>query len=349
MKLYQITIRPQTPFGTSLKGDTLFGHFCWQAAYDRGLLNGGLDSWIERYPEKPFAIFSSAFPLLAPAGGESENSAFVLALPRPQLPAALLAPAPAAARRERLIARKRQKKQKWLLVDEQTLELKLDDEHLADDRELYRLFRRGLPAGIDQRLVDGPNRELALTEHHAHNAINRLTNTTGKEFAPYQCSEIVWPPGLELAFFVLAAPEALGEAQLETGLGRIGAFGFGRDAGTGRGRFEITGIEERGLPIGANANACYTLAPAVPEAGRYRQLFYTPFTRFGRHGDRLARSANPFKAPIVMADEGAVLVPTDPGQLQRPWLGRALTGISRVQPETVAQGYTIYIPCEVAV
>ena len=54
MKIYGITIQPLSPFGTLLKGDTLFGHFCWQAAEDGALLAGGLDKWIDCYASESF-------------------------------------------------------------------------------------------------------------------------------------------------------------------------------------------------------------------------------------------------------------------------------------------------------
>jgi CRISPR-associated protein Csm4 len=192
---------------------------------------------------------------------------------------------------------------------------------------------------------------VGLLEHRSHNSINRLTGTTGSEggFAPYQCEDICWPPGAELVVFVLVDEAALDAESLETGLSRIGDFGFGRDAGSGCGRFEVLGVEEVDIPDRTGANACYTLAPSVPETGLYRRKFFTPFIRFGRHGDRLARSRNPFKAPVVMADEGAVFIPKDSGPLSRSWLGRAVKGLSLAQPEAVGQGYTIYLPCEVAV
>ena len=40
MKTFKFTLRPLTPFGTPVAGDTLFGHFCW-AARER---NGDSDS-----------------------------------------------------------------------------------------------------------------------------------------------------------------------------------------------------------------------------------------------------------------------------------------------------------------
>jgi CRISPR-associated protein Csm4 len=91
-------------------------------------------------------------------------------------------------------------------------------------------------------------------------------------------------------------------------------------------------------------NALYTLAPSVPEANAYRDCLFSPFTRFGKHGDRLATSGIPFKCPILMADEGAVLVPKDGANPGRPYVGRAVRHISKSEPRAVAQGYAPVIP-----
>jgi CRISPR-associated protein Csm4 len=60
LKLCEVIIKPMSAFGTLLKGDTLFGQFCWQAVYDSELLSGGLEKRLSEYHENPFAIFSSA-------------------------------------------------------------------------------------------------------------------------------------------------------------------------------------------------------------------------------------------------------------------------------------------------
>ena len=73
-------------------------------------------------------------------------------------------------------------------------------------------------------------------------------------------------------------------------------------------------------------------------------MFFSPFTRFGRHGDVLAKSENPFKSPVIMADEGGVFVPEDSEILNKPYIGSAVTNISKAEPGTVAQGYSLFIP-----
>ena len=62
MKIYEITIKPLSGFGTTLKGDTLFGHICWQAAYDDGLFGRSIESLLSNYSENPFVVMSSAYP-----------------------------------------------------------------------------------------------------------------------------------------------------------------------------------------------------------------------------------------------------------------------------------------------
>jgi len=76
-------------------------------------------------------------------------------------------------------------------------------------------------------------------------------------------------------------------------------------------------------------------------------MFFAPFTRFGRHGTQLLHKGKPFKNPVVMADEGAVFLPK-PGDIPKtPYIGQAVTGISKAMPEAVAQGYSLVLPLNI--
>lgn len=135
--------------------------------------------------------------------------------------------------------------------------------------------------------------------------------------------------------------------RLIAGLARIGQSGFGRDASTGLGKFCV--LEQQELDLArygaAQPNALYTLAPCVPEPDAYNDALFTPFTRFGRHGDHLATSGKPYKNPVIMLDEGALLFPADIGQAcKKSYLGTGLNGLSKIQKTAVAQGYSLYIP-----
>ncbi len=337
MKLFAITIKPRAAFGTPLKGDTLFGSFCWQAAQDEELLTGGLSTWIERYSERPFLVLSSAFPQIV-----GKDDGVTYALPRPALPQSWLDPGDDGDCAERLKSRKEKRARRWLLTGED-LTIRLDWEHLVDDGHLSRKIAAAL--GMDE-----PDCRFLRRFEQSHNTINRLTNTTGKGFfAPYSMENFSYLPGMDLVIFALLDEEALSEEKLLTGLERIGAFGFGRDASTGLGRFLIGECKEISRPDPDGANAIFTLSPWVPAPEEFDQTWFTPFTRFGRHGAQLLHTGRPFKNPVVMADEGAVFRPRKAEQLGGKYCGRAVTGISKAQPEAVCQGYAVALPMQLPV
>lgn len=339
MKLYAVTIKPLSPFGTPLKGDTLFGIFCWQAAEDPSLLQGGLDHWIARYKEKPFAVFSSAWPQLKTGGW---------AIRRPELPMSWLQGKDGGKScKEKLNERKQNKARKWLTINER-LEVNLSWEKMVNDRDLTVLLKTGLQQ--ENPLDSDDSRKLCMSVEQQHNSINRETNTTGKGFfAPYSMPMYCFLPGVKLTMFVLLDEEALTAEQLRTGMERIGSWGFGRDASTGLGRFSVEDVSEQAIMRRTDADSCLTLGPCVPGADEFANVWFSPFTRFGRHGAHLLHTGKPFKNPVVMADEGAVFRPRKEAQFQRPYLGTAVTGISKALASAVCQGYTIYLPMKLPV
>ena len=108
----------------------------------------------------------------------------------------------------------------------------------------------------------------------------------------------------------------------------------------------MQGIEELHLPITEKADACLVLGPCVPEKDKFKAMYFSPFTRFGRHGAQMLHTGKPFKNPVVMADEGAVFVPHDGSFPNKPYIGRAVQNISKAQPEAVCQGYSLYLPMQ---
>lgn len=333
MRLYEIRIEPVSFLGTPLKGDTIFGQFCWQAKYDAELLNGGLEKWIACYDEKPFAIFSTAWPII------KGKNAYSYALKRPDYPLKIFSKAEFADKGEFYERRKERFEKTWMLVG-RDFKVDLSLNNLRTDAEIMSEVR-----SLDRVMKKHQYRKVKSDFVQAHNTINRTTMTTGEGlFAPYSKRNYVYSPGIELAIFVLLDLEATDIERVAKAFQRIGKLGFGRDASTGLGRFIVSGTDEITIPKKNGADACYTLSPAVPERDLYEGIFFSPFTRFGRHGDILATSPHPFKAPIIMADEGAVFFPKDDRAWQKPYLGRAITGISKVEENTVAQGYSIYLP-----
>ncbi|MBW1800287.1 MAG: hypothetical protein JRJ85_06105 [Deltaproteobacteria bacterium] len=239
---------------------------------------------------------------------------------------------------------KEYKMRKWMVLDE---EMKIDLSNsifLKDEQLLEEAVSRTIRETWERSDKTGSQHFIRhLTQ--PHNTINRLTGTTGTgDFAPYMKENLYYYPETELSLFVLLDENMTNIEHIMEGLGNIGRFGFGRDASIGLGRFEICDSDEIEIMDSKDANACYSLAPCVPEKDMFERIYFSPFIRFGKHGDRLANAGNPFKNPVIMADEASVFIPKTRNVFEKPYIGSAVTGVSNVEPQSVVQGYTPYIP-----
>jgi CRISPR-associated protein Csm4 len=338
LNCYEIRLIPEAGFATPLKGDTVFGHFCWQAAHDPDLIEGGLDRAMERYGESPFAVFSSGFPVLA----EAEP---VYLMKRPDMPLERLFNIDRTDCRKALETLSELKERRWMEVGpDWTIDL-AETAFFSDDDLRTRLMAQSSADVRRQLIRAGAMGGVQTKFSQPHNTINRLTMTTGTgPFAPFNQDASYYHPGLTLAMLVLVDPSQTDGERIERGLERVGRWGYGRDASTGKGRFTIESRRQVELPPAADGDACYTLAPCVPEAGAFDPAHFVPFVRFGKHGDRLAQGGNPFKNPVIMADDAAVFRPKNPVTFERPYIGRAVSGVSKSLPETRVQGYAPYLP-----
>lgn len=337
MKLYDITLNIRSGLGTPLKGDTLFGHFCWQTAYDASLVEGGLEKQLKYYTTRPFAIFSSAIAKLGTVPAR-------YALKRPEMPLSRLYSL-GSNKAQRIRNAKKVKKEKWLLHSGLKT-IALNRAVYYTDKALFHEIRQSLDPSESKNIELSSIDELIKTAVQPHNTINRLSQSTGTgQFAPHAKENFFYHPHSELAVLVLLDENATDIDCIVTGLKRIGRWGYGRDASIGMGRFEVACYENIPLPNYAQADACYTLAPCVPDTEYFQNAWFKPFVRFGKHGDQLVHSGNPFKNPVIMADEGAVFVPKSKQMFKKHYLGQAVTeGVSLSMPQTVVQGYTLYLP-----
>jgi len=311
LKVYQVNIRPLTGFGIPIKGDTLFGHLCWQLYYDSNLVGKSLESLLTDYSVNPFCIISSAFPFV---NGK-------VYLKKPSLPMHILYK-------------------------------KYSDEELISKRkdlkkEMYFKLELPLSPLHELEFVDKPEgKEVEKRDEQVRCTIHRLLGTTsGGGFSPYVIPKHWYIT--DLAIFVGIRDDIKVKGIIE-GLSRIGKFGYGKDATSGWGKFEIVSYQEIDFyeRLNSNCNAYYTLSPSLPEKNiNYRKIYYEPTIRFGRHGDILSVSKNPFKAPVLMADEGAVYIPEK--FEKRFYLGRAVYGVSSILEKAVVQAYSLVIPLEV--
>jgi len=340
LKLYEITIKPIGGFGTPLKGDTIFGHFCWQVAEDNTLVEGGIENLIRLYDKRPFVIFSSAFPKLV-------NSKTRYILKKPDLPIYFYMPQSIQEKTKKILLAKEHKKKKWMLVGED-LVINISKTKFLNDQEVTHELSRLITPQTKQQMKKVPESGFMTSFLQPHNTINRLIQTTGTgQFAPYMQESVFFYPETELAVFVLIDDSFTSIEQVCKALQSIGRWGYGKDASIGLGKFTLGEWEELSFPEVEESSLAflYSLAPAIPQKDAFSRIYFKPFIRFGKHGNKLACSRNPFKNPVIMADEGAVFVPKDGvTAFHRPYIGRCAKDLSKKMPETVIQGYAPCLP-----
>jgi len=179
LKLYRFIIRLKGGLATPLKGDTLFGQYCWQVAHDPALIQGDLGNWIKTYPESPWAVFSSAFPCF------TFVNEYLFAFRKPDLPLNFYFGKLPAEREERYQLTKSIKKTKWLMVGE-GLKITIKNETLASDQRLLKMAEDQATFETKRMVQKAGAPSLLKTEEQSHNTIRRTTNTTGPgAFAPY--------------------------------------------------------------------------------------------------------------------------------------------------------------------
>ena len=320
MKTLTLRLQPLSPFGTPPVGDTLFGQLCWTIRNQLG--EPKLAALLRGYTAgQPFAVVSDAFP-----------TGYVR---RPDLPPAWLNPLPHGTGMDR----KAFKKRVWLPLSAV----------LQKTSDQWHRYLQAVPSPTDKRgeSESGPD-PWCRERWQPHNQIDRRTGTTGKGeegFAPFVTQQWWYDPDVVLDVHVCHDPARIEAEMLLDLFGSVGKTGYGADASTGMGRFAVEVVESVIAGAQVQANAWLTLAPCAPQGLDFdaQRSWYRVSTRFGRHGDIGALSSHPFKAPILLADSGAVFSPRQ-AFVSRAIVGRGLGQqpdhpISHFMPETVHQGY----------
>ncbi len=167
------------------------------------------------------------------------------------------------------------------------------------------------------------------------NSINYKTSTTGSDgFDPY--GEIEFSFSKKDIYFLIG--DNFTTDDLTRTLQIVSEMGYGKDATIGKGRFRFSALEK--IDLNTNSTTYMALSPFTPNDLQCKDIFYEPFTRFGKIGASRV-STNPFKKPIVLADSGAVIQFQETQNIQ--YLGKAIKNISTYK-DVVHQGYSIVVP-----
>ena len=288
MLLYKVVIETTGHFVTPIKGDTLFGHFCWsyresfgESRLEHDILNGYTQS-------QPKIIFSDAYAhgyFYLPKYAYDLN--FELSYDATQ--------------------RKQIKGRKYLS----------QDIVLNKDVSLKNIWQDT----IQNKEYSALNAQDAKTPSiidfvQTHNTINRNIGTTSSGiFAPYNVNNFTYKSNkdetVKLDIFVMideVLANNCGIDEISKLIANIGLQGFGADASIGKGKFNVDSISEIQVK-NKTAKSGMTLAPAlVSENDNVDKVYYDTFTRFGRHGNIMAHSKQVFKLPITLMNSNAFVV-----------------------------------------
>ena len=216
---------------------------------------------------------------------------------------------------------------------------------LGEDSDDKKISRKKVWLTLEQ-LQAGKFRD-ALTDEEVknsdklavtmHNSINYKTFTTSDDgsFAPY--GEKEFSIGKKDIYFLLDKSQ-FSLDDLKKAYELLSQSGYGKDTTVGKGRFSFEDFEE--IKIDNSSKTFMTLSPFSPQGVECKEIYYEPFTRFGKFGgDRAFKNA--FKKPILMADSASVVHFEQVQELQ--YIGNAIKNISDTHPDTVHQGYSIVV------
>ncbi len=227
-------------------------------------------------------------------------------VPKPKMPFLLL--------NENSDEKKQNRKKIWLTLEQlqngEFAEAKTDDEAQSSDK----------------------------TAQVIRNSINYKTFTTTDDgaFAPYGEKELVLTKK-DIYFLIDETKFSLEE--LQQSFEQLSLHGYGKDTTIGKGRFSFEKFEE--VEQGNESKTFMTLSPFSPQGLDCKELYYEPFTRFGKHGGDRA-FVNAFKKPLLLADSACVVHFEFKQKLQ--YTGKAIKGVSTAHPKSVHQGYSIVVP-----
>jgi len=190
-------------------------------------------------------------------------------------------------------------------------------------------------AKTDKEIKNGDKEDITI-----HNALNYKTFHTGDGFDPHGLS--VSKLDKKDIFFLLDE-EQLKFDEFKDVLELLSDMGYGKKASVGKGRFEFDKDEIEEIKLNSNSKVFMTLSPFSPKGLNLKNIYYEPFTRFGKFGANRAYK-NAFKKPILLADVASVIEFDKVKEYQ--YLGHAISGLSDIPEysDTVHQGYSIVLP-----
>ena len=276
MQLFKLTIRPTSPFCTSLYSDTLFGAFCWSYKYIHG--EEKLDSLIQQCIDgKPPLLFSNAFPhdaIPVPLQVMNFNRDFVRETDK-------------EIGKRNYQLNKKFKKAEYITVS-----------------AFQSLSEKGFKGEKNTDIIV----KSPLSEHDTiRNLVSRDTgiveNRDGAGNLYAQTETFTMP---ESTFDIYIRTDFSIE-ELRQVLDLMFLLGIGGNKSVGKGRFSIESLAAASEFGHKNkANAYLLLSNYIPQKSESSKGYYATFIKNGMLDREFANGHNPYKKPLLFIRSGAV-------------------------------------------
>jgi CRISPR-associated protein Csm4 len=151
---------------------------------------------------------------------------------------------------------------------------------------------------------------------------------------------------IDISLYVKVADENWA-AEARTLLEQLAHSGYGARKTVGYGHFELvrwepfSGFQEPS----STTNGFISLSNWVPAHGDPQEGFYNTLVKYGKLGEELSRSENPFKFPLTMLTAGSAFYAHPPIE---PWYGRLVQNIAPGDERVVQYAYAFAVPAHLA-
>jgi CRISPR-associated protein Csm4 len=318
-KIYKLSLKQKSGLLTELDSDTIFGHFCWRMSDLLG--NKKLEEFLELYSKEPIFTISNGF-------FERDNNIY---LPNPLLP--LPQQKPLSQKDEKIkqfISYKNSKSLKFLTLDQFNFALKGDLAKLQDS-------------------LNSANFKTPKYFEYLRTSVKINRSTLSSEesqlfsYAPMFIEEIC-PDNNKLQFsntktilFIKVLDQSNYEIfDCENIIKEVFYIGYGKKKSSGYGEFEVLNYELfTDFDEPENSNAFITISNYIPSVDDELTDYYYDFKiKYGKYGEHLALSKNPFKKPLVLLLPGSVFITNK----QKEFYGRVVQ-VSDYHTTTIQNGF----------
>ncbi|CCO07708.1 type III-A CRISPR-associated RAMP protein Csm4 [Desulforamulus hydrothermalis] len=302
MEIYRIKIQPKGSFITPFQADAIFGGLCWVIRYFKG--NEYLKTMLGDFcAGRPWFVLSNAFP------GDL--------LPKPMVKMKRAAPASFKEELNQAREGKRLKKILYLTPAE------------------FNQLAAGSFCSIETKKAP------IILSANLYNQINRITGSTREGGQLYELEESYLHPDYNY-FSVYIKVKEVGLLELLLNVfEQLGSMGFGKRKSVGKGCFNVIGVEKYNFKAVENANAFISLSNFVPAPSDPVEGNYSILVKYGKLGEHLAMSGNPFKSPLIMIKAGSVFRANGP---IKHFYGRMVENIAPQHVQVLQYALAFSIP-----